>query len=58
MEDAMKNIMRKVSLAIAAFAIITVGAANLYANDSQWPVHGNDAEYQRFLDIRTGSGNY
>jgi hypothetical protein len=58
MEDAMKNIMKKISLAIAAFAMISVGAANLYANDSQWPVHQNDAEYQRFLDIRTGSGSY
>jgi hypothetical protein len=58
MEDAMKNIMKKISLLFAAFAIITVGAANLYANDSQWPVHENDAEYQRFLDIRTGSGNF
>ena len=54
----MKNIMKKISLAIAAFAIITVGAANLYANDSQWPVQQNDAEYQPFLDIRTGSGNF
>jgi hypothetical protein len=58
MEDAMKNIMKKISLALAAFALITVGAANLYANESQWPVHQNDAEYQRFLDIRTGSGNF
>jgi hypothetical protein len=58
MEDAMKNIMKKISLAIAAFAMITVGAANLYANDNQWPVHQNDAEYQRFIDIRTGSGNF
>jgi hypothetical protein len=57
-EDAMKNIMKNISLAIAAFAMITVGAANLYANDSQWPVHENDAEYQRFLDIRTGNGNF
>ena len=58
MEDAMKNIMKKISLALAAFAVITVGAANLYANDSQWPVHQNDAKYQRFLDIHTGSGNF
>jgi hypothetical protein len=54
----MKNTLRKFGLAIAALAILTVGATNLYASDSQWPVQENSAEYQRFLDIRTGNGNF
>jgi hypothetical protein len=58
MEDAMKNIAKKISLALSALAMITVGAANLYASDKQWPVHEDKAEYQRFLDIRTGSSNF
>ena len=58
MEDAMKHIIKKLAFTMAALALVTVGAANLYANDSQWPVHQNEAQYQRFLDIRTGGSNF
>jgi len=41
----------------AAAALVAASAANLYANEIQWPGKNGPSEYQRFLDIETGGSD-
>jgi hypothetical protein len=54
----MENIFKKFGFVFAAAALITAGASNLYANEIQWPVKPDRTEYQRHLDINTGSSDF
>ncbi len=65
----MKTFLKKLTYIIAAAAMFTVGAANLYAADNyrmndlneQWYADGpmlHDNEVQRFDDIHTGGSNF
>jgi hypothetical protein len=68
-EDQMKTFLKKLTYIIAAAAMFTVGAANLYAADNypmndltdEWYSDGpmlQDNEVQRFDDIHTGGSDF
>ncbi len=53
----MINTIKKISLIVATATLFFVGAANVYAAEGldHWPSSQDEASYQRFLDIKTGS---